>query len=152
MHVRKTLAILQQHQFFVKAKKCVFGQQELKYLGHIVTNHGVKVDDEKIKAMVTWPRPTTISYLRGFLDLIGYYRKFVRHYGILAQPLTNLLKKGKFGWNDEAEAAFVALQKAMTTTPILAMPNFNQVFTIETNALGDRIGGFSLKMGGQSHI
>jgi hypothetical protein len=78
MHVRQTLAILKQHQFFVKTSKCVFGQQELEYLGHIITNHGVKVDENKIAAMVAWPRPTNISELRGFLGLTGYYRKFVK--------------------------------------------------------------------------
>ncbi|RVW92516.1 Retrovirus-related Pol polyprotein from transposon 297 [Vitis vinifera] len=95
-HVRKTLEILKKHSFFVKATKCDFGKQELEYLGHIVTNHGVKVDGKKIEAMIAWPQPTTITELRGFLGLTGYYRKFVRNYGVLARPLTNLLKKGNF--------------------------------------------------------
>lgn len=77
--------------------------------------------------------PTSISDLRGYLGLTGYYQIFFWHYGILGQPLTNLLKKEKFGWHDEVEAAFVAIKKAMITIPILAMPNFNQTFTIETD-------------------
>ncbi|KAA8529847.1 hypothetical protein F0562_034384 [Nyssa sinensis] len=67
-------------------------------------------------------------------------RKFVQNYGILACPLTNLLKKGQFGWNEEAEAAFITLKQVMTTTPTLIMPDFNEAFTIETDASGDGIG------------
>ncbi|RVW35808.1 putative mitochondrial protein [Vitis vinifera] len=106
----QTFEILRQHRFFVKASKCAFGQQELEYLGHIITRKGVKVDENKIAAMVAWPRPTNISELRGFLGLTGYYRKFVKDYGIIARPLTNLLKKGQFGWHGEAETAFLALK------------------------------------------
>jgi hypothetical protein len=98
------------------------------------------VDDRKIAAMGAWSRPTNISELHGFLGLTGYYRKFVQNYGNIAQPLTNLLKKNQFGWHEAAEAAFLALKQAMTTTLILAMPNFNEAFTIETDASGDGIG------------
>ena len=65
-HVTKAFEILRQHQFFVKLNKCAFGLQELEYLGHIVTSQGVKVDQNKIMAMLNWPRPTNVSELRGF--------------------------------------------------------------------------------------
>jgi hypothetical protein len=83
-HVTQTLEILKQQQFFLKASKCAFGKQELEYLGHIVSHQGVKVDSKKIEAMVAWPRPANIFELRGFLGLTGYYRKFVRNYGLIA--------------------------------------------------------------------
>ena len=147
MHVRQTLAILKQHQFFVKTSKCVFGLQELEYLGHIITNHEVKVDENKIAAMVAWPRPTNISELRGFLELTRYYRKFVKNYSIVARALNNLLKKGQFGWHEEVETAFLALKQVMTTAPTLAMPNFKDVFTVETDASGNGIGAVLTKQG-----
>ncbi|KAL5574714.1 hypothetical protein UlMin_016413 [Ulmus minor] len=139
-HVRTILDILRQHQFFIKESKCDFGKQELEYLGHIVTHQGVKVDNKKIEAMVSWPQPANVTDLRGFLGLTSYYRKFVRSYGLLARPLTNLLKKGNFRWTDEAAGAFELLKQAMTTTPTLAMPNFNDSFIVETDASGDGIG------------
>lgn len=146
-HVKQALSILKQHQFFVKASKCSFGQKELKYLGHIVICHRVKVDEGKIDAMVSWPSPINTTELRGFFGLTGYYRKFVQGYGVLARPLTNLLKKNQFAWSKEAEKAFVNLKKAMTNTLILAMPDFNSTFTIWTDASRDGIGAVLQQQG-----
>ncbi|CAH9130821.1 unnamed protein product [Cuscuta epithymum] len=139
-HVREVFQILQHNQLSVKFKKCAFGKQELEYLGHIITNKGVKVDQSKIKAMLDWPAPTNITELRGFLGLTGYYRKFVKDYGLIARPLTNRLRRGKFTWDKEAEQAFAALKHAMTTTPTLALPDFSQPFVIQTDASGEGIG------------
>uniref|UniRef100_A0A6N2MMB5 Integrase catalytic domain-containing protein n=1 Tax=Salix viminalis TaxID=40686 RepID=A0A6N2MMB5_SALVM len=147
IHVRETLNILKKHSFSVKASKCDFGKPELEYLGPIVTNQGVKIDGKKIEAMVAWPQPTNVTELRGFLGLTGYYRKFVKNYGVLSNPLTNLLKKGNFKWDADAAVAFTMLKQAMTTTPILAMPNFKEPFTIETDASGDGIGAVLTQQG-----
>lgn len=147
VHVKKTLEILQKHQFLIKTSKCVFGHQELKYLGHIITNLGVKVDDTKISTLVTWPRPTNTKALHDCLGIIGYYWKSVNNYGIITWLVTTLLKKGKFNCHDEAEVAFIALKKAMTTTSISAMPNFNDTFIVEMNASSEGIGAMLSQQG-----
>lgn len=146
-HVRIVLETLRDHGLFAKRKKCEFAKQELEYLGHIISGAGVKVDQSKIQAMTEWLVPTTITELRGFLGLTSYYRKFVKDYGVLARPLTNLLQKGKFAWSSEADAAFDGLKQAMTTTPTLAVPDFSIPFIIQTDASGDGIGAVLTQMG-----
>jgi hypothetical protein len=80
-HLRAILGLLQQHHLYAKMSKCHFGCQEVKYLGRITYEEGVKADPSKIEAMLNWPVPRNLKSLRGFLGLTGYYRKFVRGMG-----------------------------------------------------------------------
>lgn len=139
-HLNQVLTTLQQHQYFANLKKCDFGQTEIKYLGHVISMRGVAMHPQKIEAILQWPIPKSIKALRGFLGLTGYYRRFVRNYGRIARPLTDLLKKGNFHWNEASEAAFKQLQNAVTTAPVLAMPDFTQPFCIECDASGKGLG------------
>ena len=139
-HNELVLEILRDHRLFAKRKKCSFAYPKVEYLGHILTGEGVEVDHEKIRSIKQWPIPTNVREVRGFLGLTGYYQRFVQHYGSIAAPLTQLLKLGKFKWNGEAPKAFERLQQAMMTLPILALPDFNAQFEVETDASGYGVG------------
>jgi hypothetical protein len=105
-------------------------------LGHLVGKDGVRVDPKKIEAMQDWMHPKTLKTLRGFMGLIGYYRKFVKNYGKIVAPLTALLKNNSFTWTPVASQAFQTLKMPMCTTPILALPDFTKTFLLECDASG----------------
>ena len=139
-HLGMVFAILRDHELFANRSKCVIAHSQVQYLGHLISSRGVEADEDKIRSMVNWPRPKDITGLRGFLGLTGYYRRFVKSYGEIAAPLTKLLQKNAFHWNEEATIAFDQLKLAMTTLPVLALPDWSQPFTIETDASGVGLG------------
>ena len=84
--------------------------------------------------MLQWSLPKLVKSLRGFLGLVGYYKRFIKEYGKIARPLTNMLQKGNFNWTQESSQAFCQLKQALTTTLVLAMSEFSQPFSIECDA------------------
>lgn len=146
-HLATVLEVLRKERLFANWKKCSFGQQRLEYLGHVISLAGVAVDPAKVEAILLWPTPKNVRGVRGFLGLVGYYWRFVRNFGHLARPLTDLLKRGEFKWTNEATDAFEALQQATTTLPVLAMPDFAKPLVVETNASGSGLGVVLMQQG-----
>jgi hypothetical protein len=94
--------VLQEHKLFIKFKNCAFAQNQIDYLGDIISDKGIATDPTKTELMLQWPAPSSFTELRGFLGLTGYYMKFVKNYGILAKPLTSLLQHKHFLWTHVA--------------------------------------------------
>lgn len=143
-HVERLTQVLQllaQHEMYTKCSKCMFAQHSISYLGHIISYQGVSTDESKVQAIKEWPVPDTVKKLRGFLGLAGYYRKFVRNFGVINKPLTNLLRKGVvFVWTPVTDAAFTAVKKVLVDAPILALSDIKKRFVVETDASATGIG------------
>ena len=147
-HLKQVLDLLQEHQWKIKGSKCAFAQCSISYLGYVVSEEGIATEPAKIEVVVNWPVPANLKELRGFLGLSGYYRKFVRHYGMISQRLTHLLRKNiPFVWSSEAQSAFDQLKRALTTAPVLPLPNFQKQFVIETDACDTGVGAVLLQDG-----
>ena len=98
-HLRSVLEVLRANKLFAKLSKCTFVQSEIEYLGHVINQDGVATDPAKISAIQAWPTPKTVTELRSFLGLTGYYRRFIQSYGVICRPLVDALKKNSFIWS-----------------------------------------------------
>ena len=134
-HLRIVLQKLREEKLFAKLSKCEFWKNEVAFLGHVITKEGVAVDPTKIRAVIEWEAPKSITEVRSFLGLAGYYRRFVQDFSKIAKPLTNLLKKTtKYNWSDECEHAFQELKKRLTTAPVLTLPTGTEGYELYTDA------------------
>ncbi|GJW03450.1 ty3-gypsy retrotransposon protein [Tanacetum coccineum] len=122
-HLALVFKCLRDEKLYCNRKKCIFGQKQVEYLGHIVSSDGVKANPSKITAMTEWPIPRNLRELRGFLGLTGYYRKFVQGYGKIARD------------------------PHWTYVPVLRLPDFSKKFTIETDASGQGVGAVLMQEG-----
>ncbi|GJQ90678.1 putative nucleotidyltransferase, ribonuclease H [Tanacetum coccineum] len=134
-HLRTVLQILRQEKLYAKFSKCEFWLSKVAFLGHIVSAEGITMDPAKVEAITKWPRPTSVTEVRSFLGLAGYYRRFVEGFSRLALPLTKLMRKGeKFVWNEEREKSFEELKQRLVSSPILTLPSGSGGFQIYSDA------------------
>ncbi|KAL0147024.1 hypothetical protein M9458_057548, partial [Cirrhinus mrigala] len=134
-HVRRVLQRLLENGLFVKAEKCVFHAQSVPFLGYIISSEGVRMDPDKVKAVVDWPTPESRKALQRFLGFANFYRRFIRNFGQLATPLTALTSaRTTFRWSSAAEAAFTKLKSRFVSAPILVAPDPTRQFVVEVDA------------------
>jgi len=126
----------------INPEKCSLLKKEVKFLGHIITSEGIRTDHSKVEAIDKFERPKCIKNLRSFLGLCNYYRRFINKYAEKARILEALCGKGneKLVWSDQCEESFNQLKSALQETPVLAYPDFNKVFILDTDASFDAIG------------
>jgi hypothetical protein len=136
-HVKQVLDTLRKEKLFAKESKCDFFKTEVEFLGHMVGRDGVRMMEDKVKAIGEWPTPAKVGDVRAFLGTAGYYRKFIRDFSSVAAPLSNLTKEdSKFEWGPPQAAAFRALKQAIAKEPVLILPNPSLPFVVHTDASG----------------
>ena len=141
-HLEEVLARLSDFSLQLKAKKCTFMQTEVAFLGHIVSWTGLACDPEKLSAVQNWHEPNRVKAVHQFVGFVGYYRRFVKFFVELADPLVALMRKGvPFVWCDEQHTAFDALKACLLSAPILGFPTEKDRFVLDTDASLFAIGG-----------
>ncbi|GAB7336241.1 hypothetical protein MBLNU13_g09002t2 [Cladosporium sp. NU13] len=139
--VRKVLQALADAKMKIKPEKTEFHKTEVKFLGYIVSREGLKMDQKKIEAVTSWPKPGTVKEVQSFLGFANFYRQFIKDYSKIAAPLTELTKKDKeFVWSAEAEEAFQELKTRFSTEPILVIFDPKKPSVVETDASDKAIG------------
>ena len=139
--IDEVLGKLREANLKLGKEKCYFCQDEVEFLGFVVTENGVKTSDSKIEKIRDFPRPKDITQLRGFLGLAGYYRKFIPRFSDIAKPMTKLLgKKEQYIWGKEQQRSFERIKEKLINAPVLAYPDYDKPFIITTDASKIAIG------------
>ncbi|WVZ84760.1 hypothetical protein U9M48_031751 [Paspalum notatum var. saurae] len=140
-HLRIVLSRLRDHKLYAKFSKCAFWLKEVAFLGHILSAKGVAVDPSKVEDVLNWKQPQTVTEIRSFLGLAGYYRRFIKDFSKIAKPMTALTQKNaKFAWSPKCEEAFGTLKKLLTSAPVLAQPDITKPFDVYCDASGSGLG------------
>jgi hypothetical protein len=149
-HLQLVLELLRKHKLFAKFSKCEFLKSELKFLGHIVSADGLKVDASKVAVVRDWPVPKTVKELRSFLGLANYFRRFVQGYSSLVAPLNRLLQLPVLtaaDWHPEHQQAFDGVKHVLTTAPVLTLPDTSMPFEVVSDASVNGTGAVLLQAG-----
>ena len=133
--ILEVLRRLEENNLFVKPEKCTFRTTEVDFLSMIVGCDRIKMDQEKVKAILEWPESKTVKGVRSFLRLANLYQRFIKDYTKVARPLHDLTKKeNPFHWEELQQVAFDMLKLHFTTVSILAFPDIDCVFHLESDA------------------
>ena len=141
-HIKLVLKTLQKEKLLINLKKCSFLKKELIYLGFVVSEEGLKMDLEKVQAILNWPTTRNSYEVRSFHGLAIFYGKFIKNFSQICAPIIDSFggSKQPFKWTEAADRNFKLLKKKITANPILDLPSFDKKFQVERDASGTTIG------------
>ncbi|XP_052726000.1 uncharacterized protein LOC128194436 [Vigna angularis] len=140
-HLRTVLGVLREKELYAKFSKCEFLMKEVQFLGHIVSAGGISVDPAKVRAVLEWESPRSVTKVRSFVGLASYYRRFIEGFSKIVAPLTQLTRKDQpFAWTDRCEGSFQELKNKLTSTPVLVIPDAAKPFVVYCDASHQGLG------------
>ncbi|GJS06402.1 putative reverse transcriptase domain-containing protein [Tanacetum coccineum] len=153
VHLKLVLELLEMERLYAKFSKCEFWLQEVHFLSYVVNHNGIHVDPSKIEAVKNWKAPTTLSEIRSFLGLGGYYRRFIVNFSKIAKPLTSLTwKNKKYEWGAEQEEALQTLKDNLCNALILSLPNGIEDFVVYCDASNQELGCVIMQRGKRHYL
>jgi hypothetical protein len=140
-HLRLALQKLRENRLYAKLSKYEFWMKQVSFLGHVISMGGISVDPSKVQDVLSWNAPMSVDDIQSFLELVGYYRRFIEGFSKISKPITGLLEKDKkFEWMPACKASFQEWKKRLTTSLILLMPDMEKLFYIYCDVSGQGIG------------
>jgi hypothetical protein len=150
--VDQVLTRIQEAGMTVKLSKCSFFSRQVEYLGHIISDEGIKVCPDKVLAIKQFPVPSNATGVRSFLGVANFYRRFIKDFSRIARPLHALTKKGiTFSWPLEAQVAFDTLKTKLVEAPVLVYPDFEKTFELNVDACDVGAGGVLVQLDDEGH-
>ena len=139
--VHRVLDQLEEHDLYLKPKKCVFEVREVEFLGVILRHGQVRMDPVKVQGVLDWPIPQNLKDVHSFLGFYSFYQRFIKGFATLARPLNDLLKKETpWEWTPARQHAFEVLKGRITQAPVLAMPDCKKPFELEVDGSNYALG------------
>jgi hypothetical protein len=141
-HLQMVIKVLREHKLYYELNNCIFYQNNIHYLGNIISANGIAVQPEKIEAIRGWPMPINVIEVRWFVALVGCYRIFIKGFSKIARPITSLQNKGgKFEWTPKCDESFQLLKDILTSATILNISDMEEDFVVFTNACKEGLDG-----------
>ena len=134
-HLQVVLETLRKEQLYAKLSKCEFWLREVSFIGHIVSEEGIRVDPKKIEVIIEWKPPRNVMEVRSFLGLVGYYRRIVKGFSMIRASMTRLLQKNvRFEWSKKCQVSFEKFKAFLTEAPILTQLTYSKKYVIFSDA------------------
>ena len=140
-HLQSVFELLKRNNFYANTKKFTFEVSKVGFLGYVVTDKGIAMDEGKVKAILDLPVPRSVAEMRSFHGLATFYRRFIKGFSTIAAPLIDCLKLSTFACDEAKQQSFGSLKATLTAATVLQAPDLEKIFELDCDASRVGIGG-----------